>query len=471
MRAGMESPMVRMLLVGTVSLAFLSGAPARAQAPEYAPGVLPGVKFGGSPNIELLGHIPLGGYFRVMDNEIEQELSRPYAYVSQSRDRKGFSIISLKDVHHPKLIYTWTISNQDLHGGTGGMDGKYFKIHTKQGAKYYYVQSLQFGGSGPDADLGAVVADVTGLPDTSKVKIVAEMRYPEAKGGFHNIFAYKHSDGRVLLFATVAGPFALVYDMEKVLAGAPDGGLISKVPIPENQATALGRSGYHDFQVFYDPATHQDKFYGAGRGGYFVYDVTRPETPKLLTSIVGSAGITHGHTFTPAPDQQVAVTEAEYEYAPLRIFDLEPGLDGKVQAVTRPIGAWTADWHDLSHNHEVRWPFVFVSAYEDGLQVFSIADPKHPQTVAWYYTCHCEHETGYGGVPRWRGTSVENGAFGVKVRDADGLIILSDSNTGFWAFHMQGFDGWKGSDYGMPNATSAQDWDNGPVKATTSASR
>ena len=44
-----------------------------------------------------------------------------------------------------------------------------------------------------------------------------------------------------------------------------------------------------------------------------------------------------------------------------------------------PISAWTADWHDLSHNHEVRWPYVFVSAYEDGLQVFDLKDPKHPE--------------------------------------------------------------------------------------------
>ena len=334
------------------------------------------------------------------------------------------------------------------------------------------MQSLQFGGSGPDADLGAVVADITGLPDTSKIKIVARMRFPEAPGGFHNIFAYKHSSGRVLLFATVSGPFALVFDMEKVLAGDPGGGLIGRIQIPEDNNTAFGRAGFHDFQVFYDAASHQDRFYGAGRGGYYVYDITHPETPKLVTSIVGSAGVTFGHTFTPTPDQKTAVSEVEYEYAPLRIFDLTAGLEGKVQTIHAPVGAWTADWHDLSHNHEVFWPLVFVSAYEDGLQIFSLEDPKHPQTVGWYYTCQCQHETGYGGVPAWRGTSVMNGAFGVKVRTADGLIIISDSNTGFWAFRLEGFEGWKGSEVGMPNVSSAQDWDNGPEGAgQTTASR
>jgi hypothetical protein len=30
---------------------------------------------------------------------------------------------------------------------------------------------------------------------------------------------------------------------------------------------------------------------------------------------------------------------------------------------------------------------------------------------------------------------------------------------------MDGYTGWKGEDWGMPNISSAQDWDNGPVKA------
>ncbi len=454
----------RLTPVALAAPILLIAATLRAQQ-DFAPGVLPNVKQAGSPNIHVLGHIPLGGYFRVMDNEIEQEPGRPYAYVSQSRDRQGFTIIDLKDVEHPKKLYSWVIDNPELHGGTGGMDGKYFKIKTRSGAKYYYIQSLQFGGSGPDAELGAVIADVTGLPDTSKVKIVAHLRFPEAKGGFHNMFAYKHSDGRALLFATVSAPYALVFDLQKVLENPEDASkaLIGKVPIPENSGTRFGNFGYHDFQVFYDPRTRQDKFYGAGRGGYFVYDVTKPENPTLITSIVGAAGITGGHTFTPEPNQKIAITEAEYEYAPLRIFDLTAGLEGKTQTVNRPVGAWTADWHDLSHNHEVAWPFVFVSAYEDGLQVFNMVDPQHPQTVGWYYTCECVHERGFGGVPNWEGTSVMQGAFGVKFRKYDGLIIISDSNTGFWSFKMDGFGGWNGNDWGLPDISSAQDWDNGPV--------
>ena len=102
------------------------------------------------------------------------------------------------------------------------------------------------------------------------------------------------------------------------------------------------------------------------------------------------------------PDRPYAVAETEYQYAPLRIFDLKPGLDGTVKTISRPIGAWTADWQGPAHNHEVRWPYVFVSAYEDGLQVFNMMDPTNPYTVGYYYTYDGPHDGRAAGASGWR---------------------------------------------------------------------
>src|SRR5262249_28221804 len=191
------------------------------------------------------------------------------------------------------------------------------------------------------------------------IKEVGRIRVPEVPNGFHNTFMYKHSDGRALLFAT-SGPEAKVYDMEKFLAKDPNQGLISRVPVLDAPG---GKGGtYHDFYIGYDPATHQDKFYGAAwLSGYYIFDISRPEDPKLITAITGHAGANSSHTFTPSPDGRYAVVESEYQYAPLKVFDLKPGLDGTVKTMSRPIGAWTADWRTLIHNHEVRWPYVFAS--------------------------------------------------------------------------------------------------------------
>ena len=100
-----------------------------------------------------------------------------------------------------------------------------------------------------------------------------------------------------------------------------------------------------------------------------------------------------------------------------------------------------------------------LNEFEDGFHVFNMMDPTNPYTVGYYDTYDKPHAPGatgqglVGGMP---------GAWGADVRNADGLIVISDMVSGFWAFKMDGFDGWNGHDWGMPNASSAQDWDNGP---------
>jgi len=306
---------------------------------------------------------------------------------------------------------------------------------------------------GPDADLGAVVLDVTDLPDADSVREVARIREPGLPGGFHNIFIYKHSNGRVLLFTTIADPYAHVYDLGYVVEGRVDEALVARVPVPEDQA-GPGTRGYHDFYSGYHTDTETDRFYGGGTGGYYVYDITDLENPSLLVSLTGISGVTRGHTFTPSPDGRYVIAETEYQHAPLRVFDLQPALDGEVQNIRRPISGWTADWKNLVHNHEVRWPYVFVSGYLDGLQVFNVMDPTNPVTVAWYDTFLPAQAT--------MGNPMFDGVWGVDVRNADGLIVVSDMTTGFWAFRIDGFLGWNGEDWGYPDVSSAQKWDSGP---------
>jgi len=452
-----------------LSLAVIVGREIQAQHP-------PGRQ--GSANLHIAAHLPLGRMFTVGEVEIEQELSRPYAYLSRTTGRPhsaGFTVIELRP-GRTRAIYSWQIEDPLLHAGLGGSSGRYFKLR----GRYYYAQAFQFAPSGPDPDLGAVIFDVTGLPDTATIREVHRLRLPRElaggdptmhAGGIHNIFPYKHSDGRVLTFAVTQSAYAHIYDMERMLSGAAREGLIGRVPNPDS-LYSVGRFGraYHDFYAGYDPASHQDKLYAAGYAGYYIFDVTVPETPKLLTSITGVAGLDHAHTITPSPDGRFLVGESEEPMQPLRLFDLKPGLDGTMKTVSRPIGAWTARWQGLPHNHEVRWPYVFVSAYEDGLWVFNMMDPTNPYAVAYYDTYDGPDGHGYNtDQDPEGGNSIFNGAWGVDVRNADGLIVLSDWATGFWAFTMDGFEGWNGHQWGMPNVSSAQDWDNGPEGAPKQA--
>jgi hypothetical protein len=475
----MESIMSLKHLFNAAALTLLTAASASAQTPGAAPqqpqpaiNTTPGPylqNFGGvstsfepgkhrSDNIKLMAHVPLGTVLTISDIDVEQELTRPYAYVTRRLNPSGWDIISLKNINDAnalkkaEVICRWRIENAELHQGAGGLNPMYFKHK----GRYYLTEAFQFQQGGPDADLGAIVWDVTGLPNCAAIKEVGRIREPELLGGFHESFTYKHSNGTPLLVTTTTGPNAHVYDMDKFIRGEP--ALVGKIPVPEGAiASSFSRNGYHDFYLGYDTQTKQDKFYGAGAGGFYVYDITDVANPKLVTAATGISGITRGHTFTPDPLGRFAMVETEYQYAPLRMLDLKPNNGQSVPQINRTIGAWTANWKNLAHNMEVRWPYVFVSAYEDGMYVTNIMDPTNPITVGFYDT--------YDGPHNGSSTGVMMGAWGVDVRNADGLVVVSDLQTGFWAFKMEGFDGWNGHDWGMPNISSAQDWDKGPEGA------
>jgi len=464
--------MIRQLWPRTVATALACMTPGVVAAQgTSATGIRPAGEQS-SRNVHIMSHIPLPGggnrgvanlggiEIRTADVEIEQELARPYAYVPMWGAPSQVHIISLKDPAKAKILYTWTIENPELHVPAGALAPSYFKTH----GRYYLVNGFQFGSGGPDADLGAIVWDLTGLPDTSTIKEAGRIRLTAVPGGFHETVTYKHSSGVPLLLATTRSSVGHIYDMDKFLAKDPNFGLVGKVPVPDSSNYQW--QGYHDFYAAYDPATHQDKFYGAGWGGYYIYDISDVANAKLITSITGMAGISFGHSIQATPDGRYAVIQSEYQYAPIRIVDLKPGLDGTVKTISRPVGAWTASWDGNPHNYQVRWPYVFVAAFEDGFQVFNMMDPTNPYTVGYYDTYDKPHAAGpmgaglVGGMP---------GAWGAAVRNADGLIAISDMLTGFWAFKMDGFDGWNGHQWGMPNISAAQDWDNGPEGAPKKA--
>ena len=362
---------------------------------------------------------------------------------------RGLDIISIEDPERPELLYRWRIEDQELHLGT-----RRYGREALQGERTPLrraVAPIRPGRAGPRSGarwcstwrVSRIHRGVSGSGP--------RIREPLLPGGFHNIFVYKHSDGRVLLFTTVSGPYANAYDLAKIVEGAsPEEALAGRVPNP--QVSASGSRGYHDFYAAYHPDTDEDRFYGGGAGGYYVYDITNLEAPELRISLTGISGVANGHTFTPSSDGRYVVAESEYEFAPLRIFDLQPALEGRVQTIRRPISGWTADYRNLVHNHEVRWPWLFVSGYLDGLQVVSLQDPANPVTVGYYDT--------YIGPRSTTRTPVFNGAFGIDVAETrDGLILISDMSTGFWTFRMDGFQGWNGESWGVPDISSAQKWD------------
>ena len=102
------------LLVGS-GVAGFAQQPATGSVGQVVPRFAPGAQ--GSRNIRVMSHVPLGRMFTVGDIEMEQELSRPYVYVSRLSalpHEIGFTVISLKDPQHATVIYDWRIENREL---------------------------------------------------------------------------------------------------------------------------------------------------------------------------------------------------------------------------------------------------------------------------------------------------------------------------------------------------------------------
>ncbi|MBI4419713.1 MAG: hypothetical protein HY560_02730 [Gemmatimonadetes bacterium] len=432
-----------------------AGAPVHAQAPGPDG---PRAKTGGSSSVRMLGHLPLDGYFAIGGVDIEQEVSRPFVYVSGMNDKAGFTVVNVADPAKPAITYQWRFPLVEGDRGLAGENGRYFKLKSR----YYYAKTVQLNVGSPHDSLGVIVFDVTGLPDPATVRQVAHIGAVGAR--VVHVFPYKHSDGRLLLLTTpTVGPYAQIYDAAKLLAAGAQPALLSHVPVPDEVNLKRFTRGYHDSYAAYDPALRQDRFYGAGTGGFHVYDITKPENPKFLFSMTGGSGvIAGGHTVIASPDGKYAVGTTERQYWPVFVWDLKAGLAGESRMISQPAGAFAADWRGAAHILEVRWPYVFVAAFEDGLQIFNVANPKVPKSEGWYYTCMCEHQTGWAGSVTTPGNSVMNGAADIDIRNADGLIVMTDYTSGLWSFRLEGFNGWNGKHWRMPNISTEQDWEKGP---------
>lgn len=461
----------RSFVLGMASLGMLAG-PLQAQTPTHVPlAGSPSIKLGGSPNVELVAHLSEWEYFEVGGIDLDEDPSRPYVYLHTWKGESGFDVIDVSDPRAPEVIHSWRFERRDEYEIGRGENIEHF---VRNGRSYLVVPHETNDEGGVDADLCAVVFDVTDLPDGSKVREVARIREPDTVRGCIFIFPYVHSSGKLYLFLAPDGvaegamPHIKIYDADELLAGAERWGYVGEVPVPLEELPlrpeAVQRQHYHDFFVQYDVESGRDVIYAAGPGGFHIYDVTRPSSPEWLGSL--GEGTLFGHTVVATPDSRYALTTNEMQHMPLRIWDIRPLLDGETTWIRgRPgwLGSWIPDWRDVPHNMEVRWPYVFVASYEDGLQVFEMRDPAHPVTVGWYYTCQCKHLSGFVSDEELSGPSVSNGALDLDVRNRDGLIAVSDVATGVWLFRLNGFDGWKGSDYRVPNLSSVQHWEEGPA--------
>src|SRR5260370_918563 len=70
--------------------------------------------------------------------------------------------------------------------------------------------------------------------------------------------------------------------LDRVEGGDHAGGWGGPIATPDTTGGGSLRD-YHDMYAGSDPASRQDRFYGAGASGYYVFDVTDLANPRLIT--------------------------------------------------------------------------------------------------------------------------------------------------------------------------------------------
>jgi len=377
-----------------------------------------------SRNVNLVAQTPLGGHNALRAVFFDQHPDRPLVYAAGPG---AWHIVDIRDESEPRVAHT---SRTDGSTWTS-MDG-----FRHAGSSY-----LVLGGSS---------LEVWDVSDPDRPEPAATLTRATGEGPLlSNVFAYRSGSGKSWLFAAT-GADILVYDMEAVLAGQHEPR--ARIGLPEPVPNV--DYGYHDAWAAYHSDSDSDRLYASGAGGYYIFDVTDMDAPHLLTQ-VNSAAVQVGRTVRATPDGTHLVTTAGYETAPVRIFDMRPALDGTVPVMRTAVGAWTANWRRPIERHTVRWPFIFVAAFEEGLQVVNMMDPVAPYTDAFFRTWQ-------GPVPAPGQDPV--GARDVDVRNHDGLVAVVDQHEGLFLVRIEAFEGWDGRGWGLPNVSDVQDWERGPTE-------
>ncbi len=378
-------------------------------------------------NVALAGQIPS---VQALDVEFDPDERRPYLYVADA-DGSVAIVSTATDGGVPTVARRWEVGDGAT---TTVVDVEHFRV----GNREYLAAGLSM-----ENGQGAVaVAEITSLRSDVPIREIARTE----TAAVTDLFAYKHSSGVAVLAVADGGPLRLFDAGSLTASGEP----LATIETPEQLERST--SGFDYVYVGYHPATESDRLYGAGAGGYHVFDITDPAAPAPVAT-VNPATIRRGGAAVPTPDGRFVVSSAGYRGSPVRIFDLQPVFDGELRMVRTAESAWAANWKNMCADFEMRWPLVFAAATADGLQVFNMRSAAAPYTVGWYRTSDSSSAAMAADV---------RGAQTVDVRNHDGLIAVGDRSTGLWFFNLQGFQGWTGHGYGLPNVSSEQDWVSGP---------
>jgi choice-of-anchor B domain-containing protein len=170
-----------------------------------------------------------------------------------------------------------------------------------------------------------------------------------------------------------------------------------------------------------------------GYNGYIMWDVTNPANIQQLASNTDASGYNHSSWLT-SNGQYAYAAEEVPRGRPLKLYQISgSGLSTSLNLISsfkEPLEA-PAFSNNRPHNPFVKGDTLFVSYYEDGVQIFNIANPLSPKLIAYYDTYKLQNGLGYD-IPDhdWKGP------WGVYPYLPSGCILASDITQGLFTFKV-----------------------------------
>ncbi|MBC7886011.1 MAG: choice-of-anchor B family protein [Saprospiraceae bacterium] len=168
-----------------------------------------------------------------------------------------------------------------------------------------------------------------------------------------------------------------------------------------------------------------------GNAGYILWDLTDPSNITVLASIDDLTGYNHSSWFNSTGFYSYVAEEIP-RGRPINVYHRTgTGVNTSINSVTNfkePLEA-PISYNNVAHNPHIKGDTLFVSYYEDGVQVFDISNPVIPKRIAYYDTYHQNNGTGYP-------SSGYNGCWGVYPFLASGCVLASDINNGLFTLKL-----------------------------------
>lgn len=259
---------------------------------------------------------------------------------------------------------------------------------------------------------GLIILDLSDLPNS----VTEVYRSTEFFNRTHNIFIENDRLYVVGQSGLLSTSDAIVLDISDDKATAPE---LLGDPLLLSPFSGIFNGYVHDVFVKDNIAycSHiEDSVFA-------LWDFTIPSAPTLL-SAVPTDGLQHSSWLT--EDGNYSIYAEETSSIALGVVDVsDPTEIQIVHNFKKPLLEDQGHVNNIAHNPFIKGNYLYVSYYEDGVQVFDISDPTDPSRVGWYDTQRCNID--YNGT---------DSNWGVYPFYDSKKIVASDTRNGLFVIMM-----------------------------------